>query len=122
MGQRTITRKERQRLYRETTRAKALHRQRVKRYAKRNREAVNGNQRRQKLRRRAVGGLCTAAQLEARINYYGRRCHICGCDWDELTPFDKTVDHVIPVSRGGANWPANLRPACRSCNSRKRGD
>jgi 5-methylcytosine-specific restriction endonuclease McrA len=26
---------------------------------------------------------------------------------------------VIPLSVGGTNWPANLRPACRSCNSAK---
>jgi hypothetical protein len=28
-------------------------------------------------------------------------------------------DHVKPLARGGSNWPANLRPACKSCNSRK---
>jgi 5-methylcytosine-specific restriction endonuclease McrA len=29
------------------------------------------------------------------------------------------VDHVIPLSRGGSNWPTNLVCACGQCNSRK---
>ncbi len=31
-----------------------------------------------------------------------------------------TVDHVVPLSRGGAHSMANVVPACRSCNSAKR--
>ncbi len=27
---------------------------------------------------------------------------------------------MIPLSRGGTNWPANLRPACDRCNRKKR--
>jgi 5-methylcytosine-specific restriction endonuclease McrA len=30
-----------------------------------------------------------------------------------------TVDHVIPLSRGGTNFEGNLVPACRRCNSSK---
>ncbi len=30
-----------------------------------------------------------------------------------------TLDHVVPISRGGAHEFANLLPACRSCNSSK---
>lgn len=31
-----------------------------------------------------------------------------------------TVDHAIPISRGGGSRRGNLLPACASCNSRKR--
>nr|WP_239115333.1 HNH endonuclease [Streptomyces sp. SID8499] len=30
-----------------------------------------------------------------------------------------TVDHVIPLSRGGQHAEGNLVPACKSCNSSK---
>ncbi len=33
-------------------------------------------------------------------------------------PFD-TIDHVIPLVRGGDNMKINLVPCCRSCNSSK---
>jgi len=57
-------------------------------------------------------GFSTKAQLQARWDYYGGRCWIC-------TDEAKEMDHVIPLSKGGTNWPANLKPICRSCNARK---
>ena len=49
--------------------------------------------------------------------YEVEQCTYCG----EVTPTDKrTVDHVIPISRGGLHHPGNLVMACGSCNSRKR--
>lgn len=60
----------------------------------------------------AAAGQAAAQQIADRIAFYGGRCWMCG---DPAT----TVDHVIPLFRGGTNWPANLRPACKACNSRK---
>ena len=32
-----------------------------------------------------------------------------------------TIDHVVPLVRGGTNYEGNLAPACRRCNSSKSG-
>lgn len=56
-------------------------------------------------------------------------CEYCGADgwveWEGPTPsgwirlVEITVDHVVPVTRGGTEDLANLVWACRSCNSSK---
>ena len=45
-------------------------------------------------------------------------CVYCGAKGSALSPLH--VDHVIPLSRGGSNDPANLATACRECNCGKR--
>lgn len=43
-------------------------------------------------------------------------CAYCGCELDYK---DMQVDHMIPISRGGADELSNMLPACRSCNHYK---
>ena len=43
-------------------------------------------------------------------------CLYCG---EQFWDFDLTRDHVIPVSRGGADAWDNVVTACRPCNQRK---
>ena len=47
------------------------------------------------------------------IEKHGMQCFWCGT---ELTPETITIDHYIPLSRGGSNKIKNLRLACRKCN------
>jgi 5-methylcytosine-specific restriction endonuclease McrA len=52
-------------------------------------------------------------KLRARILLRdGAECFWCGMDAD-------TVDHVIPVAKGGTDDPENLVAACRKCNFAK---
>ena len=45
------------------------------------------------------------------------RCHYCG---GSFAPEDLTMDHLVPVSRGGKASRNNVVPACKECNSRKK--
>jgi 5-methylcytosine-specific restriction endonuclease McrA len=55
----------------------------------------------------------TIAQLEARRDYYGRLCWMCGAA-------ATADDHVKPLAKGGWHCLSNLRPICTPCNTRKR--
>lgn len=44
-------------------------------------------------------------------------CHWCG---GLFSREDLTMDHVVPVSRGGKSSRGNLVPACKECNNRKK--
>jgi 5-methylcytosine-specific restriction endonuclease McrA len=41
------------------------------------------------------------------------RCACCG------QKKKLTVDHIVPLTRGGSNWPRNLQGLCLPCNSAK---
>ena len=57
---------------------------------------------------------------ENRISLYerdGYTCYKCG---KLLTRWDATLDHILPISRGGKNTKDNLMTCCLLCNSRRR--
>ncbi|MBR2741226.1 HNH endonuclease [Candidatus Saccharibacteria bacterium] len=47
----------------------------------------------------------------------GKRCAICGKMIESVD--DLTVDHIIPISKGGKREISNCQLAHKSCNSRK---
>jgi len=49
-------------------------------------------------------------EIQERNNH---RCYYCGARTT------LTMDHVIPVSKGGLHVKENVVPACRTCNSKK---
>jgi len=44
-------------------------------------------------------------------------CHYCGL---EFKPDELTMDHVVPIARGGNSTKGNVVPACKDCNNRKK--
>lgn len=44
-------------------------------------------------------------------------CHYCG---QPVKPQDLTMDHVVPISRGGKTTKGNVVPACKACNNAKK--
>jgi 5-methylcytosine-specific restriction protein A len=44
-------------------------------------------------------------------------CYYCG----RKTPAaDLTMDHIVPIARGGKSTKGNLVPACKDCNNKKK--
>ncbi len=43
-------------------------------------------------------------------------CHYCG---KQVPPKELTLDHVVPLVRGGHSTKGNCVPACKECNSKK---
>lgn len=66
-------------------------------------------------RARIVGtaGSYTAAEWNDLCASYNWCCLACGVSGG------LTVDHVVPLARGGANTIDNIQPLCRSCNNTK---
>ena len=45
------------------------------------------------------------------------QCHYCGV---ATPPQDLTMDHVVPLARGGRSTKGNVVPCCKDCNSHKK--
>jgi len=43
-------------------------------------------------------------------------CHYCG---GTFSPSELTMDHLVPIIRGGKSTQGNVVPACKECNSKK---
>ena len=95
---------------------KIAHVQQRREWAKRNPERDRQHKKKATAmyygRRRNAPGRASTDQVAARWAYYAEKCWMCGAPATQN-------DHVIPLSRGGSNWPANLRPACGPCNREK---
>jgi 5-methylcytosine-specific restriction endonuclease McrA len=60
-------------------------------------------------------GTHTAEDIKRIGDAQGWKCHWC------KTPTRRCyhVDHIVPLAKGGSNWPSNLAIACPACNQRK---
>lgn len=74
------------------------------------------SQRNIQARRAGAKGQVTPHQWRRLLKRHNFRCFYCGT---KLLPANRTLDHKIPLSRGGANIIKNVVPACRPCNQRK---
>ena len=83
-----------------------------RRWDRDNRDYFTHAARKRRARLLKADGFHTPEQVEARVRMFGKLCWICGAPYE-------AIDHVKPISRGGSDWPANLRPICTSCNSKK---
>ena len=103
--------------YYRNNRAKVLVKNRAgaKRWARNNPEKNRVKKRRDDRRRRAhkLGNKSEPYNFRAICKHYDNRCLKCG----KQKPL--TVDHIVPVSKGGPDIASNIQPLCLSCNSSK---
>lgn len=64
-----------------------------------------------------VSGKITAQEWQDLKKFYNHTCLKCGRKEPEIK---LTLDHVMPVSKGGSNTIQNAQPLCLSCNSGKK--
>lgn len=95
------------------TEHKSVHNQRVRNWASRNPRKRLSYVHTRRARRLENGGRYTSEQWEMLKQQYGYKCLCCG----ETKPL--TVDHVIPIARGGSNDISNIQPLCIRCNKSK---
>lgn len=62
------------------------------------------------------------ARLLRKQNWWKNRiakgvCHYCG---KSVPPKDLTLDHIVPLARGGHSTKGNCVPACKDCNNQKK--
>ena len=87
-------------------------------WAKRNRPKLAHWASRYRARKAGAIGSHTFAQWMSCVEIHAWKCVYCDV---ALTPITLTKDHVVPLFKGGTNYVENLAPACKSCNSAKRG-
>jgi 5-methylcytosine-specific restriction endonuclease McrA len=102
---------ERARIYRVTRRH--WLRQYARKYYRQNRDywKAKNHQRKALLK---GGGEYSPTEWRRLCDWFGGICLACG-ERSELT-----VDHVIPISKGGSNTIDNLQPLCGTCNNTKK--
>ena len=86
----------------------------VRRWESEHPEMVAQYNARRYARRAGNGGSHTLTEWRDKCEAFGNMCAYCG----ESKPLSR--DHDIPLSRGGTDDIANIIPACRLCNSKKR--
>ena len=64
--------------------------------------------------RKLSAGRFSMKEWKSLVLSFGNKCLWCGKTNTELT-----IDHVVPLIKGGTNNIENLQPLCRVCNSKK---
>lgn len=90
------------------------HRELCRQWARENPEAMRAIVAKRRAIRNEADGFYTAEDIARLRTEQEGRCKCCG---ERVAEFH--VDHVIPLSRGGSNWPDNLQILCPPCNLSK---
>lgn len=82
-----------------------------------NPEKARAYQRNRRSLQRGADGHHTAADVERILIAQKYKCANPACR--KPVKRNRHVDHIVPLSKGGSNWPRNLQILCPTCNIRK---
>jgi 5-methylcytosine-specific restriction endonuclease McrA len=87
----------------------------TKKHYDKNPEKVMARVAKYKKQKEAAGGYCSDEQSNKIRLSQEDRCYYC----DIPLKNGGELDHKVPVSRDGNNWPENMAWACKTCNRDK---
>jgi 5-methylcytosine-specific restriction endonuclease McrA len=103
--------------------ASAKWREGIRRWQQRNPDKVRAYRKRADVIRRGVVGRAEYVDpkyIFDRDNWVCQLCHKKVRPYTgEYSPRQASIDHILPLARGGAHAATNLQTACRRCNSSK---
>jgi len=97
----------------EKNKEKSIEKNRI--WKEKNPEKVKWLNRLQQHKRRCAGKIDREAWIK-KVKILGEKCLMCGVNQNTAK---LTIDHIIPISKGGTNEITNLQPLCSFCNRRK---
>lgn len=84
-----------------------------RRWYRQNRDAYAQYRQNRRAKEKSAPGSFTLSELKAVYMTQEYRCAYCQSE-DPLS-----IDHIVPLSRGGSNWITNIQGLCLTCNLKK---
>ena len=88
----------------------------ARQYAKDHPERRSANETARRARKLGAPGRYSPDDVSSLKQKQGGKCGNLAC---RVVLREYHVDHVMPLSKGGSNWPENLQLLCPTCNVRK---
>jgi 5-methylcytosine-specific restriction endonuclease McrA len=62
------------------------------------------------------------AQILKKSQWWKRKCAEGRCYYckKKVAPKELTLDHIVPIIRGGKSTKGNVVPVCKECNNKKK--
>lgn len=88
-------------------------------YRKENPDLMRSHERNRRARLSEAEGSHSVSDISAMIELQRGKCASCKIKLFKSGKKKYHIDHIMPLSRGGSNWPSNLQLLCPPCNLSK---